>query len=66
MRDGEFGWNPLVFGRAHAAHRSSRGAAWRRFLIRIVGLYFALGRRSALPFLPLAYYHRRQNRWFQG
>lgn len=66
LRDGEFGWNPLVFTKAHAPRPFCRRAAWRRFLIRVVGLYFALGRWSALPFLPLAYYHRRQNRWFQG
>jgi SAM-dependent methyltransferase len=66
LLDGEFGWNPLVFGRADAPHRSSSGAARRRFLIRVVGLYLALGRWFALPFLPLTYYHLRQNRWFQG
>jgi SAM-dependent methyltransferase len=66
LLDGEYGWNPLVLGKTDAPRPSSRRAAWRRFLIRVVGLYFALGRWSALPFLPLAYYHRRQNRWFQG
>ena len=66
LLDGEFGWNPLVFGRADASHHSSSGAAGRRFLIRVVGLYFALGRWFTLPFLPLTYYHLRQNRWFQG
>jgi SAM-dependent methyltransferase len=67
LLDGEFGWNPLVFGKADAAPRpTDPGAAWRRFVIRVVGVYLALGRRFALPFRPLAYYHLRQNRWFQG
>jgi SAM-dependent methyltransferase len=66
LLDGEFGWNPLVLGRADAPHHSSPRAARRRLLIRAVGLYLALGRWFALPFLPLTYYHVQQNRWFQG
>jgi 2-polyprenyl-3-methyl-5-hydroxy-6-metoxy-1,4-benzoquinol methylase len=63
--DGDFRWNPLVFekpadGLAGEYHRN----LLKLFFIRLIGLYFMVGRFWFLPFLWIKYYRRGHRNWF--
>jgi SAM-dependent methyltransferase len=56
-------WNPLVFQRTDAPDPLPTSKA-TQVLLRLTGLYLALGRWSVLPLLPVHAYRKFHNRWF--
>jgi len=63
--DGDFRWNPLVFEKAaENAVSAYHKKLLKLFFIRVIGLYFMLGRLYFLPFLWIRYYRRAKRNWF--
>ncbi|MBN2182306.1 MAG: methyltransferase domain-containing protein [Sedimentisphaerales bacterium] len=61
---GEFFWNPLVFEKISDDIEPHSRSLARIFILRLVGLYLALGRFSNLPFRWVEAFRLRRNRWF--
>jgi len=65
--DGDICWNPLVFEkRIEPSTTFRRRHILKLLVIRFIGLYFALGRFSILPFLWTDSYRRKHRHWFGG
>lgn len=65
LTGGKFFWNPLIFEKVSDSTTLRSPSALHIFVLRLSGLYFALGRLTNLPFRWINFYRRRHYRWFE-
>lgn len=64
LEDGEIGWNPLVLVKPDEQYRRPSPFRPKLLMLRLAGLYMALGRFTVLPFLFGDRLRQRSGRWF--
>jgi len=62
---GEIFWNPLVFQKPSDRRSTSCPFTPALLVLRLTGLYLALGRFSLLPFAWIDSYRKKTNEWFK-
>jgi SAM-dependent methyltransferase len=64
--DGEPSWNPITLKKISGRKIDYSSFKPKLLVLRLAGLYLALGRLTILPFLWINFYQRRGRRWFKG